>query len=93
MKHLREAVKGKRPNLRREKNGCSNKTTLLHILSPQINRDMLIKHIQTCPTTPVLTKSPMNRSLLVTKVQIRTERWNIESDDIQENSQIKLCAF
>jgi len=48
---------------------------------------------QTCPTTHVLTKSPINRSLLVTKVQIRTERWNIESDDIQENSQIKLCVF
>jgi hypothetical protein len=48
---------------------------------------------QTCPTTPVLTKYPMNRSLLVTKVEICTEWWNIESDDIQENSHMKLCAI
>jgi hypothetical protein len=67
---------------------------LSHILSPQITRDLLIKTHQTCPTTSVLTKSPTNRFLLVTKVEIRTERSNIESDDnIQENLQMKVCDF
>jgi len=93
MKCLQEAVKGKRTNSRGGE-GCFTITMLLHILSPRITRDLLIKTRQTCPTTSVITKSPTNRFLLVTKAEIRTERSNIESDDnIQENLQMKVCDF
>ena len=93
MKHLWEAVKGKRANWRREKYGCYTIIMFPHIHSPWITCDLLIKNT-TRHSTSSLTKSPTNRFLLVPRVEIHIERSNIESDDnIHENLQTKLCAL
>jgi hypothetical protein len=94
MKCLREALKGKRTNSRREKKWMLHRNNApAHSFSSNYTQ-LSHKAHQTCPTTRVLAPSYTNRLLLVPKVEIPSERSNIDSDDnIHENLLMMLCAF
>jgi hypothetical protein len=90
MKHLREAVKRKRPNSRKEKKWMLHHNNAPTHFFPTNHSQLSCKAQHIRPTNPLLATSRTNRVLLVPEVEIHTERLTFERIDVNENSLSKL---